>query len=218
MVSYDRTKGGNAMDATSMIDEAYLSLAIPATDALRDLQQEICAAYQCTRRPELHVSLGYLGNCPRSAANIITTELSLLAPDALGVLEIYGVGGALRDAEGQSHLLELDGDLALTRPRVLWLAVLVTNELVAFRNAFIAATTTVDVDISYLRPIIWPHATLGSAGPDDGADWSRFDLQDVPKIASLKAVHITVNASALHITNTETAPDSITVIREFEHA
>lgn len=194
-----------------------MSLAVADTDALRALQHEVCAAYRCLPRPELHVTVGYLGCCERRVANAIAAELSLLAPTALCVLETDGVGGAVRDPDGQSRPIAPDGAFDPAQPRVLWLAVRLTNELLTFRNAFIAVATIVGADTSYIRPTFWPHVTLGSAGPDDGADWSGFDLHDVPKIATLNAVHISVNIKALHITSTTTAPDGIITLRSFDH-
>ena len=163
------------------------------------------------------MTIGYLGDCPSSSINIIADELRLLAPTAIRFLETRGIGGASTDINGKSELLKPGMGFALTRPRVLWLSLLPTNELIDFRNVLVAVATTVGADLSYLRPTFAPHLTLGSAGPDDGADWSRFDIHDLPKVASLEAVQISIEVAVIQITNTKTAPASIATIRRFDN-
>ncbi len=203
------------MSTTDTVEGAYVALAIVPTVPLCELQRGVCAKYSCTPRPELHVTIGYLGSCSYSSASIIAEALRQWAPQTFHVLETSGVGGAMLDSTGQPQLFKPSTDLVLMSPRVIWLTLLPTDELMTLRKELIVAAHSAGADPTYMQSTFFPHMTLGSAGPGEPTDWSRFDIHNLPKIASLKAVHCTIDVEAIHITNAEAAPDSVVKIRTY---
>lgn len=196
--------------------DVYVSLNIAIDDALSSQQRELCQPFELLARPELHLTLGYIGDCLAERILVLGEELRMLRPPNVGSLTVLGVGGAIRDDAGRSQLLR-PGDDWTTKPRVLWWAVEPHEDLIGFRNAMIAAVISLGLTSTYLRPTYKPHVTVGSAGPG-GQDWSLFDLHDIPKDATLKDIAYppTLSVERLHITSVAEAPRSIYMVHNYQ--
>ena len=188
----------------------YVALSVALTDAITDLQAEVCRKFDLIPRPELHVTFGYLGFVEPDKVRELGEQLAPLAPASFETVKVLGLGGAiklLRDASEEAWK---------PYPRVLWWAVEKREEMVRFREEFIAAAIGLGLDKTFLRPRFPPHITLGSNGPS-GRDWSLWDVHEVDKEPSLGQDLSPSRApiEKLHITSIPLKAESLHVIRRW---
>lgn len=186
----------------------YVSLAVERLP-LADLQERVCKQFGLHPRPELHVTLGYIGDAEHPQLEALARELAPLAREPLATLAISGLGGAL---EGGAPMApdappaQLGG-----RSRVLWWAIERGDALRRAHALLRAAVRKVGLSDQFFPAEFFPHITVGS-------EPKNWDVHDVPKLATLDRLHspATVTAQRLHITRTDVHPQSLLTITEFE--
>ncbi len=63
----------------SIYKTAYLGLAIPFSDVLRSVQQEVCRRYALIPRSEIHLTIAFFGeNTARQLVDLASSLLDLL--------------------------------------------------------------------------------------------------------------------------------------------
>lgn len=197
---------------------AYLSLAIPLSNALLSAQQEVCQRYALTPRPEVHLTLAFFGETtPRKLVGLASSLLDSLPSSDISQIRIDGLGGAYEIAGELSLIGDEEPDGLKERPRVLWLATSAADELYAFRERAIHTAKEVGVNTSFNDPDYFPHLTLGSAGPADHGSWALWDVHTVAKRATItfELPLDKVRASKLHLSDVSINPDSVHLLRVF---
>lgn len=198
-------------------DTAYLSLAVPPAGDLLAIQREVCGRYALIPRPEVHLTIAFLGkNTARRLVDLVGTLLDDVPGPEFARIRVDGLGGAYERA-GELRLIRGEAPQELANdPRVLWLAAATSPELKTFRDRVIRAAAAVGITTP-VPPDFFPHLTLGSAGPPDRGNWTLWDVHTVPKRATIDrpGVPAEVRASKLHVTDVATHPDSIHLLRPF---
>src|SRR5262249_53266187 len=142
---------------------------------LADLQERVCSQFGLHPRPELHVTLGYIGDAEHEPLESLARELAPLAREPLDTFAVTGLGGAVEGgapiAPGTS-LADLEG-----RSRVLWWAVERTDALRRAYDFLLDAVRKVGLSDQFFAAELDPHITIGS----DPKDW---DVHGVPKLAT----------------------------------
>ncbi len=192
----------------------YVSLAVERVP-LKALQDEVCSHFGLHPRPELHVTLGYIGDAEHEALEALARELAPLAHEPLGTLAVAGTGGAI---EGGT-LIAPDTALADlgNRSRVLWWAVERSPALQRAHDAVRAAARTVGLSDQFFSAEYYPHITIGSFSGPDEPDPRSWDVYDAPKSATygpaMAPAHVA--AQRLHVTRTDLHPQSLFTIAEY---
>jgi 2'-5' RNA ligase len=202
----------------SVYKTAYLSLAIPLSDTLLSVQQEVCRRYALIPRSETHLTIAFFGeNTARKLVDLASSLLDVLPSSQISQVRINGLGGAYRISDELRLIRDEEPDELKERPRVLWLAASPHDELYAFRERAIKAAETLGVNTSFNGPDFFPHLTLGSAGPSDHGDWTLWDVHTVPKrtTINLQLSMDNVRASKLHLSDVSINPDSVHLLRVF---
>ncbi|WP_417908855.1 2'-5' RNA ligase family protein [Candidatus Electronema sp. PJ] len=197
---------------------AYLSLAVPISDNLLSVQQEVCQRYALIPRSEIHLTLAFFGeNTAHKLVDLAKVLLDLLPSSEMSQIRIDGLGGAYSVSDGFKLVSNEGLDELKEHPRVFWLAVSRYDDLYAFREIAIKVAGTVGINTSFIAPDFFPHLTLGSAGPADHGDWRLWDVHTVPKRATirLQLPLDQVRASKLHLTDVSISPDSVHLLRMF---
>jgi 2'-5' RNA ligase len=202
----------------SIYKTAYLGLAIPLSDDLLSVQQEVCRRYALIPRSEIHLTIAFFGeNTARKLVDLAGSLLNLLPSPEISEIHINGLGGAYRISDELRLIRDEEPDELKERPRVLWLAVSPHDELYTFRERAIKAAETLGINTTFNGPDFFPHLTLGSAGPADQGDWTLWDVHTVPKrtTISLQLSTDKVRASKLHLSDVPIQPDSVHLLRRF---
>lgn len=197
---------------------AYLSLAIPLSDSLLSAQQEVCQRYALMPRSEIHLTIAFFGETTaRKLVDLTGSLLDGLPSSDISQVHIDGLGGAYEVAGKLSLIKEEEPDSLKQLPRVLWLAVSPTDDLLAFRGRAIQTAKDVGVNTSFNGPDFFPHLTLGSAGPADRGSWELWDVHTVPKRATidLQLPMDKVRASKLHLSDVSINPESVHLLQGF---
>src|SRR5688500_15887240 len=165
---------GDAPGASVTHTNVYVSLAVERLP-LADLQDRVCAQFGLHPRPELHVTLGYIGDAEHARLESLARELAPLAREPLDALTVSGLGGLV---EGGSQIApdtppaELGG-----RSRVLWWAVERNDALQRAHALLRDAVRKVGLSDQFLPAEFFPHITVGS-------EPTGWDAHDVPKRAT----------------------------------
>lgn len=202
----------------SIYKTAYLSLAIPLSDVLLSVQQEVCRRYALIPRSEIHLTIAFFGETTaRKLVDLVSSLLDLLPSSEISQVRINGLGGAYRISDGLRLIRDEEPDELKEHPRVLWLAASPHDELYTFRERAIKSAETVGVNTTFNGPDFFPHLTLGSGGPTDHGDWTLWDVHTVPKRATinLQLPMDKVRASKLHLSDVSINPDSVHLLRIF---
>jgi len=197
---------------------AYLSLAIPLTEELQALQQQVCELYGLSPRLEIHLTIAFFGET--TAKKLVKLANSLLErplSSAISELRVNGLGGAYQVAEKPILVQKEEPDELQQFPRVFWIAVDVIEELYSFRSwakqtAESLGINTTSIDFNY-----FPHLTIGSGGPSGQGNWKLWDVHTVAKGATIN-LPISLEklqASKLHLTDVSIHPDSIHLLYPF---
>ncbi|HSN99751.1 MAG TPA: adenylyl-sulfate kinase [Candidatus Nanopelagicales bacterium] len=196
----------------------YISIAL-RPDAHAAAQRSLCDRLGLVARPELHLTLAYLGDIEVPRLLRLHADLMQAGLD-WGALRLRAVGlGAAVGEEAPRPCACLDEALpAADLPRVAWWAVEPAEALLRLQEAVVEVVRRAGLPADRIEGHYWPHITLGSAGPA-GRDWSRWDVHAFAKTACLEPA---VAAEALipgvaHITNTSTHPESLLPIHHFGH-
>ena len=204
--------------AESIYKTAYLGLAIPLSDVLLSVQQQVCRRYALIPRPEIHLTIAFFGeNTARQLVDLTSSLLDLLPSSEISEVRIDGLGGAYKTSDELRLIRDEDPDELKERPRVLWLAVSPHDQLYAFRESALKAAESIGLNTKFNGPDFFPHLTLGSAGPADHGDWTLWDVHTVPKRATINLQLSTdkVRASKLHLSDVPIQPDSVHLLRAF---
>jgi 2'-5' RNA ligase len=184
-----------------------VSLAF-AEGALALRQATLCQRWGLTPRPELHLTLLYLGEIDPELLSALSEALRSLSLDWSSlVLRVTGVGAAA-NREAPRLLREEDALLdAVDEHRVAWWSVEGGVALQALRARVLSCCEGEGVSIDPARTsFFWPHLTLGSAAPD-GEPWDQHVL---PKEASLlREEPWPLRPSLAHITSSKIHPQSL---------
>ncbi|HEU0144940.1 MAG TPA: hypothetical protein VFQ47_09150 [Nitrososphaera sp.] len=202
----------------SIYKTAYLGLAIPFSDDLLSIQQEVCRRYALIPRPEIHLTIAFFGeNTAHQLVDLAGSLLDLLPSSEISEVRIDGLGGAYKTSDELRLIRDEEPDELKERPRVLWLAVSPGDELFTFRERAIKAADILGINTKFNGPDFFPHLTLGSAGPADHGDWTLWDVHSVPKRATINLQLSTdkVRASKLHLSDVPIQPDSVHLLRVF---
>jgi 2'-5' RNA ligase len=197
---------------------AYLSLAVPFSNDLFSVQQEICQRYALNPRAEVHLTIAFFGETTaRKLVDLASALLDILPPSEISRILIDGLGGAYETAGKLKLIGDEEPDDLREHPRVLWLAASGSNNLHAFRERAIHAAKTLGVNTTFNGPDFFPHLTLGSAGPADHGNWTLWDVHTVPKRATinLQPTLDNVRASKLHLSDVSINPDSVHILRAY---
>ncbi|MEN3335536.1 MAG: hypothetical protein V7641_4901 [Blastocatellia bacterium] len=197
---------------------AYLSLAIPLSDGLLSIQQEVCRRYALIPRSEIHLTIAFFGeNTALKLVDLASSLLDILPSPEISQVRINGLGGAYRISDELKLIREEEPAELKERPRVLWLALSPHDELYTFRERAIKAAAAIEVNTTFNGPDFFPHLTLGSAGPADQGDWRLWDVHTVPKRATInwQLPIAKVSASKLHLSDVSINPDSVHLLRIF---
>jgi adenylylsulfate kinase len=199
----------------------YVSLSLDHLPLIH-LQQQVCARFDLTARPELHITLGYLGEVEKEPLIALTRELAVLVREPLGTLGITGSGGAFADDRlTPNHIRPIGSDTKTAelsgRSRVLWWAVEATEALLRAHRVLREALARVRLSTRSLPAEFYPHVTIGSFSGPGAEDPRSWDVHGVPKLATLGRVDCppTVSAERLHITRTDLHPQSLFTIAEY---
>ena len=202
----------------SIYKTAYLSLAIPLSDAFLSTQQEICRRYALIPRSEIHLTIAFFGeNTARKLVDLASSLLDLLPSSDISQVRINGLGGAYKISDELRLIRDEEPDELKELPRVLWLAVSPHDGLYTFRERAIKAAENVGINTTFNGPDYFPHLTLGSAGPANQGDWTLWDVHTVSKRATinLQLPIDQVRASKLHLSDVSINPDSVHLLRAF---
>ena len=197
---------------------AYLGLAIPLSDDLLSIQQEICQHYALMPRSEVHLTIAFFGeNTARQLDDLASALLDSLPSSEIAQIGIDGLGGAYEIADGLRLIRAEKPDDLKKFPRVLWLVASVPDELYIFRERAIHAAKTVGVNTTFIGQNFFPHLTLGSAGPANHGNWALWDVHTIPKRVTidLQLSSDKVRASKLHISDVSIHPDSVRLLHIF---
>jgi 2'-5' RNA ligase len=196
----------------------YLSLAIPLTNDLHAIQQQVCERYDLIPRSEMHLTIGFLGETTaQKLLKLADLLIDNLPSSAISELRVNGLGGAYQVAEKPLLIKKEKIDELQQFPRVLWISVNVPDELRNFRKLAKQAAELIGINTKLIDPDYFPHLTVGSAGPPGEKDWSLWDVHTVPKHATI-AMPISlekVQASKLHLTDVSIHPDSVHLLSAF---
>ena len=202
----------------SIYKTAYLGLAIPFSDVLRSVQQEVCRRYALIPRSEIHLTIAFFGeNTAHKLVDLAGSLLDLLPSSEISEVRINGLGGAYRISDELRLIRDEEPDELKERPRVLWLAVSPHDELYTFRERALKAAETLGINTKFNGPDFYPHLTLGSAGPANQGDWTLWDVHTVPKRTTINLQLPTdkVRASKLHLSDVPIQPDSVHLLSAF---
>ena len=190
----------------------YVGLAVERPP-LAALQEEVCSRFGLVPRPELHVTLGFVGEAEREAAEALARELAGLGREPLGALTIAGTGGAV---EGGAPITS-DVPPGDDRSRVLWWAVERSAALLRAHATLRAAVRKVGLSDRFFPPEYFPHITVGSFSGPGEEDPKSWDVHGAPKLATLGRVSCpaTVAVQRVHVTRTDVHPQSWFTIAEY---
>lgn len=199
--------GSDAADA-DRLSGVYASLALD-DPALFEAQRALCSRLGLRPRPELHLTLLYLGEVERALLDPLASALRArfdrwdsLAP------RVLGVGGS-----GEGDLLV---DEALAReaiPRVAWWSVEGGEALGALRAALIDACASLGVEARGASELFSPHVTLGSEGPpeDPASIWDRHGILKPPSL-EVEASPWPLCPRLAHLTSSRYHPGSLRLL------
>jgi len=202
----------------SIYKTAYLGLAIPFSDELRSVRQEVCRRYALIPRSEIHLTIAFFGeNTARQLVDLTGSLLDLLPSSEISKVRIDGLGGAYKISDELRLIRDEEPDELKELPRVLWLAVSPHAELYTFRERALKAAEALGINTKFNGPDFFPHLTLGSAGPANQGDWTLWDVHTVPKRTTIKLQLSTdqVRASKLHLSDVPIQPDSVHLLSVF---
>jgi adenylylsulfate kinase len=178
------------MKASPLDDEGlgdvYVGFSVSSI-ALLDTQAAICSELGHDPRPELHVTVGFLGGVTRAQAETFAVALRPQLPSRTrDPLRVTGLGKAPGEKDEE----------------VAWLALEPDERLLAVREKTVAVLREQKLD-RFVRPEFYPHITLGSRGP---GIWDRHDL---PKTANVRSLALEVSPEAFHVTSVGMHPVSL---------
>ena len=204
--------------SSNIYKTAYLSLAIPLTEELQAVQQQVCYRYGLIPRSEIHLTIAFFGEM---TAKKLVKLASLLVDDlpshAISQLQVNGLGGAYQVAENIILIQEEEPDELQQFPRVFWLAVDVIEQLYSFRLRVKQTAEALGINTTSIGSKYFPHLTIGSAGPSGQGDWKLWDVHTVPKGATIN-LPISLEkmqAYKLHLTEVSIHPDSLHLLYLF---
>lgn len=204
---------------TEIYQTVYVSLSLVPSDTVARLKDTACRTFDLIPRLELHITLGYLGDVKARDIQLLGTQLEALDGFGTNSVNPTGTGGAVQESDGTLALLTSQQPEAWrNKPRVLWWSIETSEEMIAFRNAFIAIAINLGLDSTYLRPSFSPHVTLGSNGPaTPGSDWTLWDVHTLGKPVSLPGLQAPreILIDRLHITNVPLKADSLYIVKKW---
>jgi adenylylsulfate kinase len=194
----------------------YVSLAVERL-SLAEFQEQVCSRFGLRPRPELHVTLGYIGEAEHGPLEALARELAPLAHEQPGTPTVTGLGGAVEGGAPitpETTTADLDG-----RSRVLWWAVERTDALLRAHDVLRDAVRKVGLSDRFFPTEYYPHITVGSLSGAGEPDPKSWDVHDVPKLATLGRANCpaTVPAQRLHVTRTDLHSQSLFTIAEYGH-
>jgi adenylylsulfate kinase len=194
----------------------YVSLALDHLP-LMPLQRRACERFGLTPRPELHVTLGYIGDAEDEPVAHLARELAALVREPLESLAVAGTGGAFQNERITSITPDTTAAELENKSRVLWWAIEPNEALTRARDMLRAAMLRVGLSDRFLPDEFFPHVTLGSFSGPNVPDPRSWDIHDVPKSATLGRTDApaTVAAQRLHITRTDLHPQSLYTLAEY---
>lgn len=197
----------------------YVALRVKVSKKVSNYQRKVCERFSLTPRSELHITLAYFGKVSNEDVVTLASQLEGFAIESMNKVSITGLGGAYQPKEGvlEYILEEVSKDYSLF-PRVLWWAVLPTNDIVNFRNNIISIATSMGLPTTYLRPMYSPHITIGSAGPNSNShEWDLWDVHALEKKSSIEDTTFPnlITIDRVHITSATDNPKSIILIKGF---
>jgi 2'-5' RNA ligase len=184
-----------------------VSLAF-AEGALALRQATLCRRWGLTPRPELHLTLFYLGETDPEPLEVLATALRGLGDAwATLALRVTGVGAAV-GSEPRLVLHEEELRAPGELHRVAWWSVDGGEALQALRARVRTCVEGAGLSASQAGAIFWPHVTLGSTNPEaPGEPWDQHVL---PKEASLlREEPWPLRPSLAHITSSKIHPQSL---------
>jgi adenylylsulfate kinase len=196
----------------------YVSLGLDHRPLL-PFQWQVCTRFALVPRPELHLTLGYIGEAEDQPLIALARELAVLAREPLGTLAVTGTGGAFEDEPDHVRPVgsgTTTGELG-NRSRVLWWAVEPCEVIARARSTLHGALARVGLSTRFLAEEFFPHVTIGSFSGPGVPDQRVWDVHGVPKLATLGRADspATVSAERLHITHTQLHPQSLHIIAEY---
>ena len=197
---------------------AYLSLAIPLSDAVLSVQQQICRRYALTPRSEMHLTIAFFGeNTARKLVDLASSLLDLIPSSEISQVPVNGLGGAYKISDELKLIRDEQPDELKEHPRVLWLALSPHDGLYTFRERAIKSAESLGINTKFNGPEFFPHLTVGSAGPAGYGDWTLWDVHTVAKRATinLQLPIDKVRATKLHLSDVSINPDSVYLLRVF---
>jgi 2'-5' RNA ligase len=189
------------------VSGVYVSLAF-VDEALALRQAALCRRWGLTPRPELHLTLLYLGDVPPELLYTLGEALRPLSPDWPSlVLRVTGVGAAAGH-EAPRLLHDEDALLgAVDEHRVAWWSIDGGVALQALRTRVLSCCEGAGVSIDPVRASFFsPHLTLGSAAPD-GEPWDQHVLAKEPSL--LREEPWGLGPSVTHLTSSRVHPQSL---------
>ncbi len=192
--------------------DTYVGISL-VREAHLPQQQEVCQRLGLIPRPELHVTLAYLGEV--EFGRLAAFHAGLMASEIPWEdirLRITGLGAALEDGAGpRVALKEEELRSSPVRPRVVWWSIELSKALATLRQQVLSAIQQAGIADTFIRSNFWPHVTLGSAGPADAGDWAMWDDHTVEKVATLGGAETLTEAQAqvAHVTNSSIHPQSL---------
>ena len=189
------------------VSGVYASLAF-LDEALALRQVALCRRWGLTPRPELHLTLLYLGDVPPELLYTLGEALRALSPDWPSLaLRVTGVGAAANH-EAPRLLHDEDALLdAVEEHRVAWWSVDGGDVLQALRARVVACCEGNGVFVDPVRASFFsPHLTLGSAAPD-GEPWDQHVLAKEPSL--FREEPWGLGPSVAHLTSSKIHPQSL---------
>jgi adenylylsulfate kinase len=199
--------------------DVYVSLSLDHI-ALSEAQAMVCADYQLRPRPELHITLGFLGEVEDELLAALSRELSKLSQEAVQNLTLKGLGGVYQKiTDGKTELLAITDETSNEElrlcSRVLWWVVEANEALLRCQTIVKASLEKLNIPAELHGPYS-PHITIGSFSSTTESNPKLWDVYDIEKTKTLSRGYPTkINAERLHITKTELHPQSLFLITEF---
>ncbi len=204
--------------SSNIYKTAYLSLAIPLTEELQAIQQQVCQRYSLSPRLEFHLTIAFFGETTADKlVKLASSLLENLPSSAISELRVNGLGGAYQVAEKLILIQEEEPDKLQQFPRVVWMAVDVLEEIHSFRSWAKQTAESLGINTTSIGSDYFPHLTIGSAGPSGKGDWKLWDVHTVPKGATIN-LPISLEklqAAKLHLTDVSIHPDTVHLLYNF---
>lgn len=180
---------------------AYLGISL-AKD-LTSQQHALCSQWKLTPRPELHVTLLYLGDIELPKLMALHTTLSQWDRWKDLQLHVTGIGAAFHQESLQLATSVHEFSTVANASRVAWWSIEKNELLLELRQWAIDLCQREGLLVDQPNENYFPHVTLGSSTPEGDPFWDQHKLPKEAGIAknspwklSLRSVHWT--SSKLH--------------------